>query len=71
MSICLVSTSCGIRAASSVSVKPAYSLKQAREVTLRAILNPEVRESRDTDDTPVIKVLAMQSPSAVAALMAA
>jgi hypothetical protein len=34
-------------------------------------LNPEVRESRDTDDTPVINVLAIQSESAVAAFMAA
>ena len=44
--------------ASSSSVKPAYSLKQAHDVTLRAILNPEIRESGDTDDTPVIKVWA-------------
>lgn len=59
-SSCSRSTSCGIRAASSASVKPAYSLKQASEVTLSEILNPEVRESRDPDDTPVINVLAIQ-----------
>lgn len=48
-----------MRIFSSSSVKPAYSLKQALEVTLRAILKPEVSESRETEDTPVIKVLAM------------
>lgn len=48
-----------MRIFSSSSVKPAYSLKQALEVTLRAILKPEVSESRETEETPVIKVLAM------------
>lgn len=53
------STSSKIRFLSSSSVKPAYSLKHSSEVTFRAILNPEVSESRDTDDTPVMKVFAM------------
>lgn len=48
-----------MRIFSSSSVKPVYSLKQALEVTLRAILKPEVSESRETEETPVIKVLAM------------
>ena len=53
------STSSKIRCLSSSSVKPAYSLKQSLEVTLRAMLNPEVRESRDTEDTPVMNVFEM------------
>ena len=44
---------------------------------LREILNPEVRESSETEDTPVMKVfatqaaLALTSLSAVASFMAA
>ena len=49
-----------MRISSSSSVKPAYSLKQALSVTLLAILKPEVRESRDTEDTPVMKVFAIE-----------
>ncbi len=65
------STSLGMRIQSSSSVKPAYSLKQSKDVTFNAILNPEVRESRDTDETPVIKVLAIQPVPIVEAFMAA
>ena len=58
-SIFFISTNSGISFLSSSSVKPAYPLKHSSEVTFNAILNPEVSESRDTDDTPVIKVFAM------------
>lgn len=66
-----ISTSSGMSFLSSVSVKPAYSLKHSSEVTFSAILNPEVRESSDTEDTPVMNVLAIHPASAAAAFIAA
>ena len=53
-----VSTSFSIRPISSYLVKPANSLSLGWQVTFLAMLKPEVNESKETDETPVIKVLA-------------
>ena len=53
-----MSTSFSIKPISSSLVKPANSFKLGSQVTFSAILKPEVNESNDTEDTPVIKVLA-------------
>ena len=55
----LVSTSFSINPISSSLVNPANSLSLGWQVTFLAMLNPEVNESKETDDTPVIKVLAI------------
>ena len=55
----LVSTNFSINPISSSLVKPANSFKLGSQVTFSAILKPEVNESKETEETPVIKVLAM------------
>ena len=54
----LVSTSFSINPISSSLVNPANSLSLGWQVTFLAMLKPEVNESKETEETPVINVFA-------------
>ena len=54
----LVSTNFSINPISSSLVKPANSFNLGSQVTFLAMLKPEVNESKETEETPVINVFA-------------